>query len=101
MKLDCLENPGSQETNVIRDCVVNPLIPFGLCELPVDRVFRVYHIPSGQWVLEGKEAECNTFLTHLEGLSADRPVDWNFEKAKDMQEVHRQLLLSCRNLTKQ
>ena len=100
MKLDCLENPGSQETHVIRDCEVNPLIPFGLCEMPVDRTFRVYHVHTGQWVFESTEAECNTYLTHLEGLSADQPIDWVFEVAKGLTAEHRQLLISARTLTK-
>lgn len=99
IKLDCLENPGSQETYVIRDCEVNRFIPFGICELPVERRFRVYHIPTGQWTFESTEAECNVYIKHLEGISADQPVDWSFEKAKGLQEKHRKILLLCRKLT--
>jgi len=100
IKLDCMENPGSQVKYVIRDCQPNKYIPFGICELPVERMFRVYHIPTGQWVFESNEAECNTYMTHLEGLSADQPVDWSFPKSKEMLEKHRQILLLCRKLTK-
>ena len=100
MKLECLDNPGTRQSHVVRECEPNRFIPFGLCELPVERKWRVYHIPTGQWVWESSKAECNTYLKHLEGLCADQPVDWGFTKSRDLTDIHRNILQSVKSLIK-
>jgi len=100
VKIECIENPGSRMTSTVRDCEPNPHIPFGVVEVPEDKEWRVYHIPTGQWVCRDTEANCNLFLHNLEGVSADQRVDWSFQKTKEMQQIHRDLLESARKLTK-
>ena len=100
MKLECLENPGPHETIALRDCDQNRFIPFGVCHIEDEKTWRVYHTPSGLWVFAAKEADCNVFLTNLEGLCADVSVDWDFAESKGLKDNHVKLLHSARDLTK-
>ena len=100
MKIECIENPGSRMTTAVRECEPNRHIPFGVVHVPEDKDWRVYHIPTGQWVHRGTETTCNLFLHNLEGVSSDQRVDWDFSKSKELQEIHRSLLQSARNFTK-
>lgn len=100
MKLECIENPGSQATSAVRECDASPNIPFGLVEVPEESEWRVYHVPTGQWVWRGTEVSCARYLHELEGVSADQPVDWGFEKPVEMRQIHRDLLEFAKKSTK-